>query len=234
MPLIIRRVSWIGKNGGPVALASIFLAVGLALVVYRGFLHVGGWICLAGAVLVLLLSFEWVQQRIPWTVISRKELTADFWEHAFEALPFPAFVKEYPHDGHVKDSGALKRFQGDKPDEQESAETYLVALIQQDHREGDRVAARSGLSVQLELTDEVPSWEPRAILTLKSRLVYDKRKYIVGCYVPVILPADLSTATSLKVAECGGQILFQCPSVADGENHFFVTVGSSVHAHRAG
>jgi hypothetical protein len=232
--IIIRRVktSWLKANGGPVALVGILLAIGFPLLALRGMPHVFGWISLAGALLVLLISIEWIQRRIPWKVISRKELTADFWEQAFEALPFPAFVKEFPHDGHIKDSNSLKRFQGEKPAE-EPAETDLAALIQHDHQHGDSVAARTGLSVQLELTDKVPTWEPRAILTLKSRVEYDNQKYIVGCYVPVILPSALPSGTTLKVAECGGQILFSCPSTAAGENHLLVMIGESLHAQQA-
>jgi hypothetical protein len=226
------KTSWLKANGGPVALVSILLAVGFPLVVLHGMLHVFGWICLAAALLVLLLSIDWIQQRIPWKVISRKELTADFWKLAFDALPFPAFVKEFPHDEHIRDSNALKRFQGEKFTE-EHAETDLAARIQHDHRQGDSVAARVGFSVQLELTDKVPTWEPRAILTLKSRLKYDNRKYVVGCYVPIILPPTLRSVSSLKVAECGGQILFPCPSTASGENHLLVAIGQSLQAQQA-
>jgi hypothetical protein len=228
---IIRRVktSWLRANGGPVTLVGILLAVGFPLLGLRGVPHLFGWISLAGALLVFLLSIEWIQEQIPWKVISRKELTADFWEQAFEALPFPAFVKEFPEDVHVKDSDSLKTFQGEKPTE-ELVESDLAARIQQDHRQGDEIAARAGRSVQLELTDKVLTWEPRAILTLKSRVKYGKRKFVVGCYVPVRLPSrsDLSSADSLKVAECGGQIVFPCPSTADGENHILVMIGKSL------
>lgn len=230
--IIVRRVkrNWLKENGGPVAVAALFLAVALALVFQHGIKEVFGWISLAVAVALIVLSFESVQRRIPWRLISRKELTSEFWEHVFEALPFPAFVKEFPQDSHFRDNDALKHFQGEKPAEA-LAGTY--PLIQQDHRQGDSVADQYGTSAQLELTDKVTAHEPRAILTLKSRIKYGDRKYIVGCYVPVMLPRDLVPGTSLKVVECGGQILFYCPPTTTGDNHKFVTIGKSLPAPQA-
>lgn len=224
--------SWLKANGGPVAVAVLLLSVGLGLVFQHGLVHVFGWILLAVALSIFLLGLEPIQRRIPWKVISRNELSAEFWECAFKALPFPAFIKEFPEDQHFKDNDALTRFQGKKPIE-DKVGADLAALIQQDHRQGDSMAEREGLSVQLELTDKVTTFEPRPILTLKSCVEFDNRKYVVGCYVPVILPPVLPSGTTFKVAECGGQVLFPCPSTGPDGNHLLVTMGKSVQAPQA-
>jgi hypothetical protein len=221
--------SWLKANGGLVGVAAFFLSVGLTLVFQRGLVlvQVIGGVFLAVALSIGLLGLESIQRRIPWKLISRKELSAEFWERAFEALPFPAFVKELPQDRHIKDNVALTRFQGKKPGEN-VARVDLADLIQQDHQHGDSMAEREGLSVQLELTDKVTTLKPRSILTLKSCIAYDNQKYVVGCYVPVILPADIPSGTAFAVAECGGQVLFCCPSPAAGDNLLLVTIGKSI------
>jgi hypothetical protein len=215
---------------GPVALVGVFVfPVALVLVTQHGGVRLCGWILLAFCLLVLVLCLEPVRRRLPWKFVSRRELTAEFWERAFEALPFPAFVKEFPHDRHVKDNRALAQFQGKKPGAQ-LAGVDLAALIQQDHQQGDSLAEQEGFSVQLELTDKVTTVRPRPILTFKSCIEYDHRKYIVGSYVPVILPPVLPSGTSFEAAGCGGQVLFRCPEpsrAADG-NILVVTMGNSL------
>ncbi|MCV7329067.1 hypothetical protein [Mycobacterium cookii] len=223
---------WLRANGGPLGLGVVLLSLGTGLVFQQGLVRVAGWLLLAGAVISFILSSESIQRRIPWMVVSRKELSAEFWERAFEALPFPAFIKEFPHDSHLKGNNALTRFQGKKPSE-ELAGVDLAALIQQDHRLGDRLAEHEGFSVQLELTDKVTTLKPRAILTLKSCIEYEGQKYIIGSYVPVTLPADLPSGTSFEAAECGGQILFQCPATTVDGNYLVVTLGKSIRGPQA-
>lgn len=218
---------WLRANGGPLGLGIVLLSLGTGLVFQHGPVQVVGWFLLAGAFAAVILSSEWIQRRIPWMVVSRKELSAEFWERAFDALPFPAFIKEFPHDRHLKGNDALTRFQGKKPSE-DVAGVDLAALIQQDHRLGDRLAEQEGFSVQLELTDKVTTLKPRAILTLKSCIEYEDQKYIVGSYVPVALPADLPSGTSFEVAECGGQIVLQCPATAVDGNYLVVMLGKSI------
>lgn len=218
---------------GPVAVvAGFLLPVALTLATQHGRVRDFGWVFLAVVLLVLVLCVEPIYRRLPWKLVSRKELTDDFWERAYEALPFPAFIKQYPEDNHIKDNHALTRFQGKKPEA--AAEADLAVVIQQDHKKGDEMAVLEGLSVQLELTDKLTTLNPRPILTLKSCIKYDHHTYIIGSYVPVILPLVLPSATSFEVAECGGQVLFSCPSTAaDGSNNLLVTIGKSLRVQQA-
>jgi hypothetical protein len=168
--------SWWNANGGLVGVGGFLFTVGLALVFQHGLVvQIIAWALLALALLAFLLGLEPIERRIPWKFVSRKEMTDTFWHEVFDALPFPAFVKAFPEDAHTADNDALKRFQGRKPErrrgkglKKESADGNVAGSIEQDHRQGDRVAAREGLSVQLELTDKVSTLEPRSILTLKS------------------------------------------------------------------
>jgi hypothetical protein len=224
--------NWVKR--GPVAVVAGFLfPVALVLVTQHGGVREFGWVFLAFDIIVLLLCVEPIQRRLPWKFVSRKELTEDFWQQAFEALPFPAFVKEFPKDRHVKDNHALTLFQGEKPEEA-FAGADLAALIQQDHQYGDSIAVQEGLSVQLELTDKVTSRNPRPILTLKSRIEYDHRTFVIGCYVPVSLPSRLPSGPSFEVAECGGQVIFSCPTTAaGGSNNLLVKIGNSLRRPQA-
>jgi hypothetical protein len=233
--------SWWNANGGLVGVGGFVFSIGLALVFQHGLVvHIIAWALLALALLAFFLGLEPIERRIPWKFVSRKEMTDTFWHEVFDAFPFPAFVKAFPNDAHIADNDALKRFQGRKPErrrgkglKKEPADDDVAGRIEQDHRQGDRVAAREGLSVQVELTDKVSTLEPRSILTLKSCIENENQKYVVGCYVPVILPADLPPGTSFGVAECGGQILFCCPSSVSDGNHLLVTIGKSVQTRRA-
>jgi hypothetical protein len=58
----------------------------------------------------------------------------DFWSKVFDAMP-PAFIKEYPSDGHLADNEAFRTFQGQKSDEPADT-TELDTLINADHRQG--------------------------------------------------------------------------------------------------
>jgi hypothetical protein len=153
--------------------------------------------------------------------------STDFWELVFEAIPFPSFIKEFPNDSHIRDSKALTQFQGRKP-KARSAEDEVADRICRDHANGDEKAEQEGVSVQLEQTDKVSTLHPRSILTLKSCIEFEDKKYIVGCYVPVIVPDDLPSETSFGVAECGGQILFCFPSAVANASQLFVRIGESV------
>jgi hypothetical protein len=153
--------------------------------------------------------------------------STDFWELVFEAIPFPAFIKEFPNNSHLTDNKALTQFQGKKP-KRRSAEDGVAERIDRDHAHGDEMAEQEGVSVQLELTDKVSTLNPRSILTLKSCIEFEDKKYIVGCYVPVIVPDDLPSGTSFGLAESGGQVLFCFPSAVANANHLLVTIGESV------
>jgi hypothetical protein len=163
----------------------------------------------------------------PWKVVSCKEPSTDFWKLVFEAIPFPAFIKEFPNNSHLTDNKALTQFQGKKP-KRRSAEDGVPERSDRDHAHGDEMAEQEGVSVQLELTDKVSTLNPRSILTLKSCIEFEDKKYIVGCYVPVIVPDDLPSGTSFGLAESGGQVLFCFPSAVANANHLLVTIGESV------
>jgi hypothetical protein len=237
--IIGRMKRWWNAIGGLVGLAVVFAGIGLALFsLQNSVVHKIGCVLLGLALLAFVLGLEPVQRLSPWKLVPRDKMDDAFWEKAFEELPFPAFVKLFPYDRHIGDSKALKHFQGPKSEEgrrrseKDPAEKDLAKRIDYDHEQGDAIATKEGFSVQLEMTDKVSTLRPRLILTLKSRLVYDNKKYIVGCYVPVILPADLPSATRFSVSECGGQILFRCPSpAADGDR--LVRIGKSVQTAQA-
>jgi hypothetical protein len=125
------------------------------------------------------------------------------------------------------DNKALIQFQGPKP-KARSADDQLADRIDRDHAHGDEIAGQEGRSAQLELTDKVSTLNPRSILTLKSCVEFEDDKYIVGCYVPVVVPDDLPSGESLRVAERGGQILFCFPSTVASTSDLIVTVGESV------
>jgi hypothetical protein len=163
----------------------------------------------------------------PRKFVSSKEPSTDFWKLVFEEIPFPAFIKEFPNNAHLADNKALTQFQGKKP-QRRSAQDELAERIDRDHAHGDEMAEQEGVSKQLELTDKVSTLNPRSILTLKSCIEFEDKKYIVGCYVPVIVPDDLPSGTSFGLAESGGQVLFCFPSAVANANDLIVTIGESV------
>lgn len=220
--------SWLAANGGLVGVGGFLFGTGLTLKFQNGLIvHIIAWILLTLALLAFLFGLESVQRRIPWKFVSRKEPSTDFWKLVFEATPFPAFIKKFPDDSHFMDNKALIQFQGPKP-KARSADDQLADRIDRDHAHGDEIAGQEGRSAQLELTDKVSTLNPRSILTLKSCVEFEDDKYIVGCYVPVIVPDDLPSGESLRVAERGGQILFCFPSTVASTSDLIVTVGESV------
>ena len=119
----------------------------------------------------------------------------DFWSKVFDAMP-PAFIKEYPSDGHLADNEAFRTFQGQKSDEPADT-TELDTLINADHRQGDSIAAKTGASAQLELSDRFSTRYPQLILTFKTRVKLGERIFIVGWSCsrspkPAQIPVDLS------------------------------------------
>jgi hypothetical protein len=151
----------------------------------------------------------------------------EFWTKVFEAMP-PAFVKEYPVDTHLTDNHALRVVQGHKP-KAPADTTELHMLINADHRSGDRIAAETGASVQLEYSDQFSTKYPQLILTFKTRVEHNQRTYIVGWYVPIEVPYALPESDTLDLTKRGEQVVFSMPSMAaPGENPFLVSIGKAV------
>jgi hypothetical protein len=158
----------------------------------------------------------------------------DFWRKVFDAMP-PAFIKEYPADAHLADNQPFRTLQGDKPREGDDS-TELHALINADHRQGDRTAFKNGASVQLELSDRVPTKNPQLILTFKRRIEHDGRTLIAGWFVPIDSLGVLCNSETVEFRNRGEQVLFRLPaSPTAGESVFLADVGKAVrHLHRPG
>ncbi len=214
--------AWLKANGGPPAVVIVSLGLlGLTPL---------AWIGVAAGLALNVLSWPAVRRRVPWAVVRRTDLDSRFWEKVFDALPSPAFIKEYPKDAHVWDNRALITFQGRKP-QPSAASDELHALICSDHQEGDKQAFDFGSSAQLELTDRVPTKRPRPILTLKTRVDHDEKTYIVGTYWPVKPPSTPPTGNAMDVAEAGGQVLF--PSLApagDEGDRLVIMIGQAIRS----
>lgn len=157
----------------------------------------------------------------------------NLWLKVFDAMP-PAFIKEYPVDAHLTDNQPLRIFQGEKPsDSDETSE--LQTLINADHRHGDRIAFTNGTSVQLELSDRVPTKYPQLILTFKRRIEHDGRSFIVGWYIPIDRPDGLFNSTNAEFRNRGEQILFRLPASSNvREDSFVVDVGKAVRSLNSG
>jgi hypothetical protein len=126
-----------------------------------------------------------------------------FWLKVFNAMP-AAFIKEYPNDTHVINNEACRALQGEPPRHAIHRTDTAYMVINADHRTGDFIAATSGASAQLELSEHVPTGYPQLILTTKTRVQYGERVFIVGWSVPIeaadgMLPTGLSPAFRFTV-----------------------------------
>lgn len=178
-----------------------------------------------GAVLILssFVSVESAGRVSKTGVLNQPE----FWLQVFEAMP-PAFIKEYPSDTHVADNQALRTFQGNKPRSPIDT-TELHTLINFDHKQGDSIAATTGTSVQLELSDQFTTKYPQLILTFKTRIEFGDRVYIAGWYVPIESAGALSGKEVAGVKKRGEQVLFQVlASHMDQESPFIINVGRAI------
>jgi len=152
-----------------------------------------------------------------------------FWLKVFNAMP-PAFIKEYPSDLHLINNEACRTLQGEPPRESLHPADVFQMMINADHRNGDRIAATSGASAQIELSEHIPTGHPELILTIKTRVEHDQRVFIVGWYVPIELSeAALVNKKLLEVRKRGEQILFQMAgSTTARESPFLINVGNAV------
>ena len=158
---------WLGATPGPVE-RLVIGAVGLALV--------------AVGVVLFVIRTRWHG--------SRKNVLAhpEFWQALWDVLP-PAFVKRDTLDvrdvhKHLLENKALELFQG--PKDTSYLPKDIRDRIASDHNQGDRKCLEDGVSWQLEFCDPRGASQPVQVLTMKYRVEYMKRRYIVGLVIPVV------------------------------------------------
>ena len=107
----------------------------------------------------------------------------------------PMFIKEVTDESssqHLLQSDALAQLQALNDAisvrSEEARDDARRRAIKSDHRQGDERALKLGRSRQLEFLDALAGDPLRAVLTTKTRLEHDGRKFVVGWSIPVGLP----------------------------------------------
>lgn len=179
---------------------------------------------LLGAAGAVLLAAAMLAPRVnapPTAVLN----DAAFWKLVFNVLP-PAFIKEFPDPENITANAPLEAFQGDsRPGNADDDKRR--ALIKADHVSGDKGAANSGESLQVELCDVSAVRTPKTILTYKKRVEYAGRTFIIGWCAPVEVDDEASHEEVISVKELGMQPVFALVPPTNEEHSMSVRLGAS-------
>jgi hypothetical protein len=146
----------------------------------------------------------------------------------------PMFIKEVTDESssqHLLQSDALAQLQSLNDEipvpTEEARDNARRRAIKSDHRQGDERALARGRSRQLEFLDALAGEPLRAVLTTKTRLEHDGRKFVVGWSIPVGLP-DGPVGETICLSEDSGVVRHRLIPVEHDNESVEVDVASSV------